>query len=276
MKTNYHTHLALCGHAKGMSEDYIKFAIEEGYDILGISDHGPIKPSFMSEEDFKYNWLDRQMTTDDFYNIYLPDFYKAKEKYQDQIKLFVGVEIEYLYPFKEHYIELRKNLDYMNLGVHYFLHNGKIINSYEDVCTENVYSYAINAKLAMETGLFNIMVHPDVFMYHYKSTDGNPTFDSECERASRLIIESAIENNVYLEINVGGILKATRKGEIVGEYGYPRNEFWKIASEYPTLKVVIGVDAHKPHELAVEEIKLAKEFAKKHNINLLEVVDTIN
>ena len=30
MKANYHTHLQLCGHAEGMSEDYVKVAIDAG------------------------------------------------------------------------------------------------------------------------------------------------------------------------------------------------------------------------------------------------------
>ena len=52
MKANYHTHLLLCGHAEGMSEDYVKKAIACGFEILGMSDHGPIKPEFMSKEFF--------------------------------------------------------------------------------------------------------------------------------------------------------------------------------------------------------------------------------
>ena len=55
MKANYHTHLSLCGHAVGMSEDYVKVAIEAGYEELGMSDHGPIKPEFMTKEEFRTN-----------------------------------------------------------------------------------------------------------------------------------------------------------------------------------------------------------------------------
>ena len=127
----------------------------------------------------------------------------------------------------------------------------------------------------METGLFDIMVHPDVFMYHYKDANGTRTFDEECEKTARLVIESAIKNNVYLEINVGGIFKVTSNDEIVGQFAYPRDEFWKIVSKYPEAKVIIGVDAHKPEQLRATEIKLAYEFAKKHNINVLEEVKTI-
>ena len=41
MKTNYHTHNFRCNHAIGNVEDYIKIAIEEGFDEIGISDHLP-------------------------------------------------------------------------------------------------------------------------------------------------------------------------------------------------------------------------------------------
>lgn len=275
MKANYHTHLALCGHAVGMSEDYVIEAIKSGYEILGISDHGPIKPEFMTPQEFVYNWLERQMNYEEFINIYLPDVENAKNKYKNQIKIYTGIEIEYLYPFHEYYVELKKKLDYMNLAVHFYYHNGKITNSFDDVTFENVYSYGLNAKKAMETGLFNILVHPDVFMYHYKSQDGLPTFDSECKKTARLIIESAIKNNVYLEINVGGIFKVTSNKKEVGSFAYPRDEFWKIVSEYKDAKVIIGVDAHDPVHLKEEEINLAKEFAKKHNIKLQETVETI-
>ena len=275
MKANYHTHLSLCGHAVGMSEDYVKVAIEAGYEELGMSDHGPIKPEFMSEEEFKYNWLERQMTYEEFINIYLPDCQKTKEKYKNYIKFHIGIEIEYLYPFHNYFKELRKKLDYMNLAVHFYYHNGKITNSFDDVTYENVYSYALNAKRAMETGLFDIMVHPDVFMYHYKSFDGTATFDSECEKTARAIIESAIENDVYLEINVGGLFKVTNNQQEVGKFAYPRDEFWKIVSEYPQVKVVIGIDAHAPTQLMAEEIDMAYEFAKKHNIKVFDKVKTI-
>jgi histidinol-phosphatase (PHP family) len=275
LKANYHTHLKLCGHAEGMSSDYVEVAIKEGFEIIGISDHGPIKPEFMTPEEFKYNWLERQMTYEDFLNIYLPDCYSTKEKYKEKIKVLVGVEIEYLYPFHEYYLKLREKLEYMNLAVHFYYHNDVITNSFDDVTYDNVYSYALNAKKAMETGLFEIMVHPDVYMYHYKSYDGSTKFDDQCEKTARLIIESAIKNNVYLEINVGGIFKVTSNNEVLGQFAYPRDEFWRIASEYKDLKVVVGIDAHKPEHLVENEIKMAYEFARKHNIIISEKVETI-
>ena len=38
---DWHTHNALCRHAVGSIEDYIKIAIEGGLNVIGISDHFP-------------------------------------------------------------------------------------------------------------------------------------------------------------------------------------------------------------------------------------------
>ena len=275
MKANYHTHLKLCGHAIGMTKDYAKAAILDGFEVMGMSDHGPIKPEFMTEEEFKYHWLERQMTYEDFINIYLKAVYAAKEKFAGKLKIYAGIEIEYLYPFHEYFVDLRNKLDYMNLAIHFFYHNGVLVNSFDDVNYDNVYSYGLNAKMGMETGLFQILVHPDVYMYHYKSFDGTRRFDDRCEKTARLIIESAIKNNVYLEINCGGMYKCTYANKPVGKFAYPRDEFWKIASEYKDLKVVIGLDAHDPKQFHAKEIEEAYAFAKKHNIHIVDYVETI-
>ena len=274
MKYNYHTHTKLCNHAVGMSEDYIKEAIRLGYKGIGMSDHGPILPEFMTPEEFKFTWLDRQMNYEDFVEKYLPDCRKTKEQYKHLIDIYIGIEVEYIEEFHDYFVKMRNELDYMNLAGHYYYHNGKLVNGYESANYENVIGCGLHLKKAMETKLYNILVHPDLFMYQYKSFDGSNTFDSECEKAARMIIESAIENNVYLEINVGGIDKALQMGE-VGKCCYPRDEFWEIVKEYPEAKVVIGIDAHDPKELSSEKIKIAYEFAKKHNIILQEKVETI-
>lgn len=275
LKANYHCHVALCGHAIGVTEDYVKEAINLKYKSFGMSDHGPLMPYMMSKEDFVYNWLDRQMDYNTFINVYLKDVNNSKEKYKGKINIYTGVEIEYLAKYKEYFTELKKHLDYMNLATHFFEYKGKIFNSFEDASFDNIMGYAQNSKAAMETGLYEIMVHPDVFMYKYKNKDGINQWDETCEKVARIIIESAILNNVYLEINCGGLYKVTASNKVPGEYGYPRREFWEIASEYKELKVIIGVDAHDPKQLGSQEIDTAISLAKKLNINVQEFCDTI-
>ena len=41
MKNNYHTHTTRCFHAVGQDEDYVRAAIDGGFDLLGFADHAP-------------------------------------------------------------------------------------------------------------------------------------------------------------------------------------------------------------------------------------------
>ena len=48
--SNYHSHVALCGHAEGTVEDYVLEAIKHNYEEIGISDHAPIPVYFVGKE----------------------------------------------------------------------------------------------------------------------------------------------------------------------------------------------------------------------------------
>ena len=41
MKHNYHTHTPRCKHASGSEEEYLKIAIDAGFETFGFSDHAP-------------------------------------------------------------------------------------------------------------------------------------------------------------------------------------------------------------------------------------------
>ena len=109
------------------------------------------------------------MSLDVFYNVYLPQLEEAKNKYKDKIKIYKGLEIEYIEGEEPFYKELLSHLDYMNLGLHFFKDkNGNIINSYWNVNHKNILDYADVAIKGMSTGLFKTLVHPDLFMFGYK------------------------------------------------------------------------------------------------------------
>lgn len=268
LKANYHTHVVLCGHAVGMTEDYVTKAISLGYTSLGMSDHGPIGRNMMSPAEFDKNWLNKQMDLKIFEEVYLPDVLAAKDKYKKEINVYVGLEIEYIPEYHEHFAMLRSKLDYLNYAGHFFYHEGKNYNGFEEVTYKNVAGYAQTAKKAIESGLYAMMVHPDVFMHKYKDVNGENKWDEHCEAAAKVIIEAAVENNVYLEINCGGLYKVTAASAQPGEYGYPRRQFWELASKYKDLNVVIGADAHDPKQLEAKEINIARELAKKLNITV--------
>lgn len=118
MKTNYHTHNFRCNHAIGNVEDYIKIAIEEGFDEIGISDHLPYPGKNIDNES--------RMTYEEIPE-YFAEIDEAIKKYGDKISIKKGIEGEYFEDFKWFYEELKQNynIDYMILGVHFFPYQGE-------------------------------------------------------------------------------------------------------------------------------------------------------
>lgn len=269
MKANYHTHTKLCGHAIGMSEDYIKEAIKNHFLIIGISDHGPIPRNFMTPQEYKNNNLENQMDMQIFKNIYLPDLEKSITKYKNQINILKGIEIEYLSGHDEYYAELLNHLDYMSLGVHYFETPKGIYNTYDLMNHDTIYHYGNQVEKALKTGLFRILNHPDLFMMTYRNNEGKPEFDIHCERVSIQIIEACIRNNVLLEINGGGPRREKVKVGSSMQYVYPRDEFWRIVERYKEAQIIIGCDTHNPVELYDDVIKEVENYSMKFKFETL-------
>lgn len=258
MKTNYHTHNYLCGHAIGTVEDYVKEAILNNYSEIGISDHGPLPI-----ETFY------RMSYEQFLNLYLPQFEVAKQKYKDQIKIYIGLEIEYLYYREDYYKELLNHVDYLIFGSHYFsglAHNNQ--NSSWGINTkEKLYKYGQLVTDGVNSGFFKVLAHPDIFMNRYQQ------FDSDCEKISHQIIEACIKNNVFLEVNANGIRNIKKyEDEDKNLYVYPNVNFWKIVAEYPKAKVIISSDCHAPELLNDEAVEAARRFAKYFNLNIVDSI----
>ena len=257
MKTNYHTHHLLCSHAKGNVEDYVLEAIKCGFDIIGISDHGPINA------DAFY-----RMNLDDFYNTYLIELENAITKYKDKILIKKGLEIEYIEGDENHYKKLLEDLDYLILGPHYYEAYRELhpYGTYGINTHDQLERYTQYIEKALDTKFFKILAHPDLFIYGYYKLD---SFGESCVKR---IAEAAIRNNVILEFNAGGI-RTNKRFDDEGrpEYNVPNDQFWKII-ETTNAKVIVGSDCHLPEELDDEGFKSAKELVKKYNLNLVETI----
>lgn len=81
--TNYHSHSLYCDGRAGM-EDFVRFALSEGFTSYGFSSHAPLS--------FSTAWTMEWDCMDD----YLAEFRRLKEKYAGRIELYVGLEIDYL------------------------------------------------------------------------------------------------------------------------------------------------------------------------------------
>ena len=113
MNKNYHTHTTRCGHAKGTEREYIECAIQNGFKVLGFSDHTPqpYPDSYVSGMRMRMDQLDE----------YVDTLVNLRDEYKDQIKILIGLETEY-YPkyFDKLHEELKaRPIDYIIMGQHH-------------------------------------------------------------------------------------------------------------------------------------------------------------
>ena len=248
---NYHTHTKRCGHA-GMyeTEEYVLKAREAGIKSLGFSDHCPVPT-------LEFQDIKARMHLTEVDN-YINEINNIKEKYRD-IEILTGFECEYDNNKSLFLSELRDKVDYMVLGQHFIIDVQREGNS--DYPT--VYAHEVCA--AMESGLFDIVAHPDIFMCYsgtFTQIEDQNKFMENAKVAFEMICKKAKELNIPLEINLHGIVE---------NKGYPNKLFWETCERIGA-PVIYGVDAHEPKEflLMKENMEKAEEQIGYANLNILE------
>ncbi len=256
---NYHTHTYRCKHASGSDEEYVLSAISMHYEELGFSDH-IILP------DIKNSYVRADFALKDDY---LNSIQFLKEKYQNQIKIFVGFECEWDRNYKKYYQNLLKNkeVEYLIFGNHScYFKKGKEYGLKISSPHAYLQRYLKKSVAALNSGLFKVMAHPDLFMSSVK-------WDKMCEKIAYIICKEAKKNQVVLELNCGCIINEEPKmihGEI--RYRYPYSQFWKIAKKVGN-QIIVGVDAHSPDAFKSEKLKIMEQFIQEHQ---LTVIDKLN
>ena len=242
MKVNYHTHTTRCMHARGSDEEFVKAAIDAGFERIGFSDHTPWN--------FKKYVSHMRMGAQDLPG-YVESVRALQKKYEGQIEILLGLECEF---FRARLDWLREQaaqfgLDYLILGHHFSkdeirgTYNGSLHTK------PQLRAYAQDVLDAMDSGLFAYIAHPDIFMRGY------PEFDKTCEKISADIIEKALETDTPLEFNLLGL----SHGNADKKQGYPFPAFWRMAGE-AHVKAIVGVDAHSPQAyLDTEKFDWARE-----------------
>lgn len=237
---NYHTHTSRCGHAVGKDEEYVLAAIKAGYKTLGFSDH-------ICSHGTGYDFL-RMKESD------LPDYIQSivslKQKYKGQIDIYLGLESEYCMDQIDYYHYLLENtpIEYLIFGSHCidYLNTEAMIGAY--ATKERIEQYVETVIKGMESGLFLYLAHPDLYMRAYGP------FDETCRQAAIKICTRAKELNIPIEVNLEGMKSGIREYDngTIQRYGYPVEEFWKIAGEIGG-PVIIGIDCHSPDAFEHQE-----------------------
>ncbi len=268
-KYNLHTHSFYCGHGKGELSDYVAESKKNNLELLGFSEHCPVKENRWRQSRMSFETIDT----------YIEDVNSLKKIESEnsdnssKIELLCGFECDYFPQYKNYYDELRERCDYLIFGVHYLdlpsrsdypLHH-------HDLNVKALTVYTNQYIKSIESGLFSIAAHPDLFFLRYYK------WDNQTLAISKEIIEASIYYDIPLEINGNGILKNKIEGfNNEMRYPYPVKEFWQVARTYKDLKIITNADAHSPTNLK-KSFKLCNAFAKDLNIEYREAnIDKIN
>lgn len=250
MLANYHTHTRRCNHAIGTEAEYVTAAVEQGFQILGFSDHSPqfFPGSYRSG---------MRMDTRE-----LPDYCKVigqlKERCSGTIQIHVGLEAEYYPALFSRLIPAARDqgVEYLLLGQH-FLGNeqNQHYNGAPTADEQILRQYCAQSMEAMQTGMFTYFAHPDLIRFQ-----GD---DAIYRKHMRRLCQEAKSCGMPLEMNLLGLWSGRN---------YPDMRFWALAAE-EGCQAVLGWDAHAPEQLCRPDARDAlKNAARRLGLELLDTV----
>lgn len=248
--TNYHSHTF---HSDGKygPEDYIQKAIDLGLKAYGFSDHAPV--------DFENTWSIKSSE----YKNYLSDIQLIKDKYSNQIDVYLSMEVDYIpgviTPTNDFIKSLK--LDYTVGSVHYvgFYDDGrpfavdglhtKFLKGLEEIYDNNVQE-VVTQYFALQREMVTL-AKPDVVGHcdkiRLRSEDGN-LFSEEAnwyKDAVRATLETFKSAEVIVEINTRAIYKKKQA------YPYPNKWILEQMKELD-IPIQVNSDCHHPREIALE------------------------
>ncbi len=260
MRVDIHNHTTLCNHAEGSMEEYIQRAIELGIDVYGFSEHAPMK----NFEDGYRLVLEKK----DFYE---QSVLELQKKYQDQIKIILGYEVDFM--GGDYILSEIKNaqVDYFIGSVHYLdkwgFDNPEFIGVYKNKNIDIIWEEYFDAVEAMaKTNLFNIVGHIDLIKIF------NFLPQKDIKSIAQKSLKAIKKAGLVVEINSSGFRKPIQEQ-------YPSKDILELCFELD-IPITFSSDAHSVEHIGFkynDAIALAKEvgynsciyFEKKEKITTM-------
>ncbi|MBN2662870.1 MAG: histidinol-phosphatase [Bacteroidales bacterium] len=259
-KTNYHNH-SKWSDGKYNPEKTVLRAIELGFDIIGFSDHSPVP--FKSEWNMKYENLLK----------YISDINNLKEKYNEQIKIYLGLEADFINGIS--YIKNFKHLglDYTIGGAHYLpetFEDGTIFNidNTDEIFQRGLselYNNDIKFLVERYYNAVNQMIEedsPDVIAHLdliEKFNKNHKYFDSKAQWYQKIVdncLKTIQKTNCIVELNSRSLYKG-----LLDDFSPKITILQKMLNL--KIPVTISGDVHNPEEMelfwkkSIENLKFA-------------------
>jgi histidinol-phosphatase (PHP family) len=247
MKTNYHTHHAICD-GKGEAEDYVRLAVERGFNALGFSSHAPLP--------YPNRWT---MSREAFPG-YCEEIRRLKEVYRGRIEIYLGLEIDLISGDFDGNPRLSwppESLDYYIGSLHIFPGGPNKYREvdhtpeeYEAIRDENyggdirafVEGYYGHIKELCRKFRPPVLGHLDLIK---KNNPGGKYFREDetwYRNAVRDIIPAIAASGTIVEVNTGGLARNRTKTV------YPSPWILELLRE-ADIPVMLNSDAHIPENL---------------------------
>ena len=234
MRTDYHLHTPLCGHAAGAPREYVLAARKAGLAEIGFSDHNPMPTQFD----------DWRMAPDQLPH-YLESIRDAQREFPDY-RIRLGLECDIIHAFEGHvrYLADQADWDYLIGAVHYItpewdVDNPKHLKRWTEQPVDEIWQAYFDTYTRMiKSCLFDFLAHPDLVKKFGHRPEG------DLSRFYRPMLDAAAEAGAVLEVSTAGLRKDVK--EI-----YPSRDFL-VAAHQRHIPIVINSDAHAPGEVAYE------------------------
>ena len=234
MRTDYHLHTPLCGHATGEPRDYVLAAQQAGLVEIGFSDHNPMPTQF---DDWRM--APGQLP------LYVEMIEAARREFP-RYPIRLGLECDFIPGREDHIRRLatEADWDYLIGSVHYItpdwdVDNPKHLKRWTEQPVDDIWQAYFDAYTKMaQSCLFDFLAHPDLVKKFGHRPEG------DLSRFYLRTLDAVAEAGTALEVSTAGLRKDAR--EI-----YPSREFLE-AAYHRHIPIVINSDAHAPDEVAYE------------------------
>lgn len=237
IKQNLHTHSIYCD-GKDTIEAMTLVAINKGFNVLGFSGHGNCR----NVDDYS---MDENNTKK-----YIEDVLAVKEKYQDRINIFLGVEQDVLgQRFKKHdpydyiigSVHFVKTGD-MYLAVDFSSEVTKQIVEYYGSFLNYAKSYFEEVKKIADMDEVDIVGHIDLLTKFNENEEFIKFDDPDYLKLAYDCIDQLLAKNKIFEINTGAIARGQRKTP------YPHKILLKYIYDHGG-KICLNSDCHNKEML---------------------------
>jgi histidinol-phosphatase (PHP family) len=230
---DYHIHSALSHDSETPAVDFVSRATELGLTAIGLSEHKDFDPADPMRGYFDYQAAKQNID--------------KLRRDNPQLTICFGLEVDYRSWLQEEIADyLRQHpFDYTIGSVHYIVKYKTLEKQLAENQERELYeSYFREVSACARSGLFDILGHADYVKRVAEKQYGPYHLDDYLGQAQE-IVDAALANNMVLESNT----KALRAGLTEP---FPNYSLLELYAARGGKKLILGSDAHQPHELCHE------------------------